>query len=292
MGHITTYHFKPIINKKQNIHVISIQERIERGQNSVLTAHRTDFYIVQIVTKGRSKHMIDFNDVEVQKGDVVIIKPGQVHKFYNNEDYDGVLIAFTRDFFALSPNDINFLDGALILNNLDYCSKISLTEYEVNTLYVISEKISAELLREPDVYQKNILHNYLANLLMFSERKYSEEYAIKSPDNKLTQSNKLVTDFKKLVSKFFHINPKVSFYASELNVSERTLQKSTMSVVGKSPKEIITEEIILESKRLLVHEVMSIKEISYAVGFEEPNNFTKFFKKYTGISPNQFKAEH
>lgn len=292
MGQITTYSFKPIINKKQNIHVFSIQERIARGKNFVLSAHRTDFYIIQMITKGYSKHMIDFNDVDVKEGDILFIKPGQVHKFYNKEGYDGLLIAFTKDFFSQSVADINFLDSAYIFNSFDYYSKISLIKSDLKVLRNIAVKISNELLREPDTYQKNILHNYLANFLMLSERNYSKEYATKLPYHKVTQTNKLVTDYKKLVSKFFLINPKVSFYASELNISERTLQKATMSVIGKSPKEIITEQIILESKRLLIHEVMSIKEISYAVGFEEPNNFTKFFKKYTGISPNQFKIEN
>ncbi|MNW07779.1 Virulence regulon transcriptional activator VirF [compost metagenome] len=74
-----------------------------------------------------------------------------------------------------------------------------------------------------------------------------------------------------------------------MNISERTLQKAVLQVLGKSPKELINEQMVLESKRLLVYGAMSVKEVSYELGFKEPSHFTKFFKARTGVFPTEFK---
>ncbi|MGY0036500.1 AraC family ligand binding domain-containing protein [Pedobacter sp. NJ-S-72] len=85
MSNIKSYPFSPINNPLQSLHFIKISERIRKGEGLVEIAHRTDFYLISIVNEGTSKHMIDFQEVTVNRGDILIITPGQVHKFINNE---------------------------------------------------------------------------------------------------------------------------------------------------------------------------------------------------------------
>jgi len=75
-----------------------------------------------------------------------------------------------------------------------------------------------------------------------------------------------------------------------MSVSERKLNKSTQFVLGKSPKEIIDERVILEAKRLLAHTANSIKEVGFELGFDEPTNFIKFFKKHVEKTPIEFRS--
>ncbi|UZT99379.1 helix-turn-helix transcriptional regulator [Chryseobacterium fluminis] len=292
MGHIITYSFKPIENPKQNLHIISVSERMEKGKDLILVAHRTDFFIVQVITSGRSSHMVDFNEITVEKGDVLFIVPGQIHAFRKGIDYDGWLVAFPKDFFYQSSHDHYFLDNANIFNNLHQITRLNLPGDELDPILALILKISDELKSRHDTFQRQILHNYLSNLLLFSERKFIQDHTDETKSILLTQEGKLVTEFKKQINKYFRNQTTVKYYAGMLLVSERTLQKATMATLGKSPKELINEQIILESKRLLVHELMTVKEIGYFLGFDEPSNFTKFFKKQTGISPSQFKSKN
>ncbi|KMQ65156.1 hypothetical protein ACM46_13325 [Chryseobacterium angstadtii] len=262
---------------------------MEKGKDSVLVPHRTDFYIILVVTKGRSSHMIDFNEVTIAEGDVLFIIPGQVHAFRKGIDYDGWLIAFSKDFFYQSSRDHYFMDNANIFNNLYPVTNLNFQEDELNVIIALISKIADEIKKNHDIFQSQILHNYLSNLLLFSERRFKQNNIDETHNSTLNQDNKLVTEFKKQINKYFRNQTMVKYYAGELSVSERTLQKATMAVLGKSPKELINEQIILEGKRLLVHELMTVKEIGYDLGFDEPSNFTKFFKKQTGISPSQFK---
>jgi AraC family transcriptional regulator, transcriptional activator of pobA len=62
--------------------------------------------------------------------------------------------------------------------------------------------------------------------------------------------------------------------------------------LGKTPKEIIDDRILLEAKRILAHTTESIKEISYYLGFEEPTNFIKYFKKHASVTPTEFREQN
>jgi len=97
--------------------------------------------------------------------------------------------------------------------------------------------------------------------------------------------------FKKLLDDNFITQKRVSFYCQELNISPKRLNKTTSKIFGKTPKNIIDDRVLLESKRLLAHTGESIKEISFSLGFEELTNFIKYFKKHTNKTPVEFRAE-
>ena len=58
-----------------------------------------------------------------------------------------------------------------------------------------------------------------------------------------------------------------------------------------SPLKIINERIVLEAKRQILHSTLSIKEVAFQLGFEDPSYFVKFFKRMTGKMPKEFKNE-
>ena len=97
---------------------------------------------------------------------------------------------------------------------------------------------------------------------------------------------------KRLLEEHFKTVKSVSFYAEKMNVSPKTLNQTTLKIFGKSPKSIIDERVILECKRLLVHSNMSIKEIAFHLGFEEPTNFNKYFKKHLSTTPAHFREKY
>jgi len=63
----------------------------------------------------------------------------------------------------------------------------------------------------------------------------------------------------------------------------------TRQVLNKTAKEFIEEQVILEAQRLLAQGQLPIKEIAYQLGFSEPTNMVKFFKKHTQTSPAIFR---
>ena len=78
-----------------------------------------------------------------------------------------------------------------------------------------------------------------------------------------------------------------------MNITPKHLSQTVKNLSGKTAKELIQDRVVLEAKRLLLHTPLSIKEIAYQLGFEEPLHFSAFFKNRAGVSPTFFKeAKH
>lgn len=98
--------------------------------------------------------------------------------------------------------------------------------------------------------------------------------------------------FKDLLEIDFKTQKQVTYYSQKIIITEKRLNQSTTKILGKSPKEIIDDRVMLEAKRILAHTAESIKEIAYYLGFEEPTNFIKYFKKHTAQTPLEFREKH
>ena len=60
--------------------------------------------------------------------------------------------------------------------------------------------------------------------------------------------------------------------------------------LGDTPANIIQSVKILEAKRKLANKELSIQEIAFDLGFDQPTYFTKYFKKATGTTPKEFQS--
>jgi len=81
----------------------------------------------------------------------------------------------------------------------------------------------------------------------------------------------------------------VSFYADKLCISSKYLSSLVKEVSDKNPVEWITQCVIFESKTLLKSTDMSIQQISDLLNFPNQSFFGKYFKRYCGMSPLQYK---
>lgn len=84
----------------------------------------------------------------------------------------------------------------------------------------------------------------------------------------------------------------VQDYLKRLGVPEKQLARALQQTLGMSHKAYLDQRRLLEIKRYLVCSELSVKEIAYALGFDEPTNFNKFFRKHAGMSPLEFRAQH
>ncbi|MDP4115583.1 MAG: helix-turn-helix domain-containing protein [Bacteroidota bacterium] len=102
----------------------------------------------------------------------------------------------------------------------------------------------------------------------------------------------LLEDFKKHLEIHYSNSRSVQYYSDILNITPKKLNRVTFSYWGKSSKQVIEERVLLETKRLLIHTNQSVKEIGMLLGFNDPTNFNKFFKKSTNMTPVYFRLSY
>lgn len=101
----------------------------------------------------------------------------------------------------------------------------------------------------------------------------------------------LVTRFQALVEQHYRENWDISSYAAALAVSVAQLRGASLTVTGQTPLKLIHERILIEAKRSLVYSGLSVAQIAYQIGFEDPAYFSRFFARHAGEPPAQYRAK-
>ncbi|MCC6726443.1 MAG: AraC family transcriptional regulator [Saprospiraceae bacterium] len=257
-------------------------------QGLFTTPHRINFYDVIWFQKGNPVCVVDFKRIEVKPNSLLFINKNQVHFYEDFNDCDGWVLLFTDTFFSKSVLETRFLSETVLFNDL-----LNVPYFELNvgdnTLPDLFVAIQNELKTDNDPSKYLILQNLLFVFLLQAERAYRKHGMF---EIKKGVDLEIAIMFRDLVDKHFAQQRGVHFYASQLNATEKVLQRSTAHVFGKSPKEYINERLVLEAKRLLLHSQSNTKEIAFDLGFDEPTNFIKYFRKYTGKTPIEFRETY
>ena len=182
---------------------------------------------------------------------------------------------------------MNFLNSTILFHDLYEISHIN-SEPSNEIFSELFEFMYKEYNSSNDKFHYDILRNYLHLFLLQSEReKRKQGFKEIKPSADLSY----LMLFKEVLEKRFKKYRSINRYASELSIPVNRLNKASFQTIGKSPKQLIDERILLEAKRLLAHSTLSIKEIAFELGFDEPTNFIKYFRKHNHITPAEFRQK-
>ncbi len=283
---IKKYDFKPSV--KPQLEVISLQKLVAEHKQELVKPHRTDFYHVFLFNNCSPIHLIDFNPIQIQPFTPLFINKNRIHRFDPSLKYEGYLLVFTDNFFCTNSSDFNYLQSTVLFSDFTDNQGFQIGNKIFKQLYNICNAINTELTLPADKTQHAILKNLLHNFLLISEREKLKHNFV---ELKIGADFDQALRFKELLEKNFKKLKNVEEYAKKLNISEKRLRKAILNTMDKAPKKLIDERILLEAKRLLAYDNKPIKEICFELGFEEPTNFIKYFRKHTGKTPSEFREE-
>lgn len=282
---ILTHVFKPLYHINQKIKVYDLKKLLDGGRKILFKPHRINFFAIVLVLQGQGKHIIDFQEISIKTGDILLIFPGQIHQYTVPENLKCMVLAFEEDIFINNKSTISLKDSYSILDELILKNFISVSESVMQILGGIAAAIELETRHQLDQNQTPLLQSMLSIILYTIHR---EMYINESNDAGF-HDKRIALSFKKLVCDSLNVQNTVDFYLKKLNISKATLLKATRSTFDRSPKSLIQDILIMEAKRLLSQANKQIKDVAYDLGFTEPTNFTKFFKKNTFLTPEAFR---
>ena len=101
----------------------------------------------------------------------------------------------------------------------------------------------------------------------------------------------LVARLRARIEERFSRRESVAAHAAALGVSQTTLRSACQHVAQTSPAAMLDERTLLEARRLLLYSNLSVAEIGYAVGFEDPAYFSRFFTRHAGQAPRAYRRQ-
>jgi AraC family transcriptional regulator, transcriptional activator of pobA len=248
--------------------------------------HRHNYYEILFFNESGGNHEIDFISYPVHENSLHFISPEQVHLLRRNKNTTGYVISFSKDFCYEETAGTTFIDYFPFFNNSFSSPVVRLiSEEQVKGISDIISKIQTEYFSHNEDKAK-ILSSYLSILLVLAKRLYVPQNL---SGKILPVRSELTQKFKTAVEKYFIKVKSVNEYAKLLNITSGHLNDTVHHDIGKTASEVIHERIILEAKRFLYRSEKSIKEIAYALGYEDPSYFIKFFKTHTEVTPEYFR---
>jgi AraC family transcriptional activator of pobA len=105
----------------------------------------------------------------------------------------------------------------------------------------------------------------------------------------LAPADATVEALRRLVEEHFREQRLIAFYAEKLAITPDRLNDHVKRATGVTAGHLIRQRVLTEAKRQLVFTGQAIHEVSYDLGFADPSHFARFFRKQTGMTPQEFR---
>jgi AraC-like DNA-binding protein len=242
---------------------------------------RVEFCLVMVISGGRGEHVVDFQRVALGPGVVVLARPGTVQQWRPSGRLQG-------DVLLIEPQLIQPMSESRSrgpeLRMEEWPECFVLDGRDLARWTALSDLLRDELDREDlDDLAVSTARELQKCMLLTLARGARQSAPSASVQDLLCRSMMRALD--RLVA----TRPTVDSLALHLHSSPSTLGRACRASLGLSVKEVVDRRIALEAKRLLVHTQASAVAVSLQLGFSEPTNFLKFFKRCVGMTPEQFR---
>lgn len=252
------------------------------------TPHKIEFFLILIVTKNTYTHFVDFTSYKLDEGSTLFVTKNQVHYFNKGlQEAEGFGVVFSH----LFTDKYYFLTDRLRLNRLfNYHIEspiIHQKEMGKDSLIKLITNLHKEFSNDNNFAKSEILASLLRLLLLKAERA-KELHAV---TNVNTHWLETFSKFKDMLEHEYVNTRSSRVYASKLFVSYKFLNDIVKRLTGITVKAFIDNFVMIEIKRYLISTSLTVNEISYKTGFEDPANMVKFFKKNTDTTPLKFRQQ-
>ncbi len=270
---------------KLHFEVNAARPYYEKNKVHASVPHRHSFYqVIWFQTAGR--HYVDYQVIEHPEQTVFFINKNQIHHFCTDASNEGYLFHFNDLFIDRFNNGMMERFSTSIFNEIG-SSYVTLTPSDSKKIGLITSFIESEILFKDTHYREQVYH-FFQNILFQIERLRQRESNI-SLDT--AEDYQLAANFKKLITSQIDVFYPIDDYANKLGTNAKTLTLASKKFLLDTPANVIKAQKLLEAKRMLSNQRISIKEVAYGLGFDDPTYFTKYFKKGTGLTPKEFQKK-
>lgn len=253
---------------------------------------RIDAFIIGVGTEGETSVSFNLHEFRLKKDSMFIFTPKNILQVNSQQYFKADVIAISPDFMRRIIIDIKNM-MPLFLKFVENPT-LALTPEESRSMRGMIAQIERET-RGPETH---FSFDIVSGLIAATIHKVGDimyHYLAEHPEGQNNSHNRAEEYFKQfthLLGEHFREERSVGFYARQLCITPKYLTTLIKRISGQSVSEWIDNYVILEAKTLLKYSTMSIQEIAYYLNFPNQSFFGSYFKRNTGMSPSQYKAQN
>ena len=253
---------------------------------------RIDAFIIGVGTEGETSVSFNLHEFKLKKDSIFIFTPKNVLQVNSQQYFKADVIAISPDFMRRINIDIKNM-MPLFLKFVENPA-LTLTPEESRSMRGMIAQIERET-RGPETHFSFDIVSGLIAATIYKVGDIMYHYLAEHPEGQNNSHNRAEEYFKQfthLLGEHFREERSVGFYARQLCITPKYLTTLIKRISGQSVSEWIDNYVILEAKTLLKYSTMSIQEIAYYLNFPNQSFFGSYFKRNTGMSPSQYKAQN
>ncbi|WP_418432454.1 helix-turn-helix domain-containing protein [Alistipes finegoldii] len=253
---------------------------------------RIDAFIIGVGTEGETSVSFNLHEFRLKKDSMFIFTPKNILQVNSQQYFKADVIAISPDFMRRINIDIKNM-MPLFLKFVENPT-LALTPEESRSMRGMIAQIERET-RGPETHFSFDIVSGLIAATIYKVGDIMYHYLAEHPEGQNNSHNRAEEYFKQfthLLGEHFREERSVGFYARQLCITPKYLTTLIKRISGQSVSEWIDNYVILEAKTLLKYSTMSIQEIAYYLNFPNQSFFGSYFKRNTGMSPSQYKAQN
>jgi AraC family transcriptional regulator, transcriptional activator of pobA len=274
------------IHHPGKFHLITFAESM-RGGHDRDAPHRHDFFELIWLQQGEGRLRCDLKTFPLQAHTLMIVSPGQVHAWEFDAEARGLIAGFTPEFLAVNSEHPALLAKMPFLYPEHLDPILQLNAAEATRIDQLLTQFG-DLTRVDAPGRDDLARGFLLVLLSYMRQLFAQR-AQSNPQQLRGENELLVQRFRLALEEQMPRIVEVGEFAELLNVSRTHLNNCLRRFTGRSAGELIHDRVLLEAKRRLLHSNLTIAEIAYELRFQDPSYFGRFFRKYTGLTPGEYR---
>jgi AraC family transcriptional activator of pobA len=271
------------ITDERTVHVETIAARSRLHKWRIKPHRHRDLHQALFLQRGYVEASLDDLSTSLGAPAVVMVPPGSVHSFSFQEGTVGLVVSFGID---LAHELSSSMRGSLEFLERPVALPLERSSVKATDLAQLSGMLLREFSRSAqgrDIAMSGLLAALLANLLRLTRTAAMDIEGASTPEREI------VARYRQLIEHRYREHAAISDYARELGTSENRLRKACLAVAGQSPVRIVHQRLLVEAERQLRYTSMSVTQVAYFLGFEDPAYFSRFFTRAMRLSPRSFR---